>query len=317
MHFDAQAAPGVAPRQDSVPAGDGFVLGATIFPPSRPGRGTVIVHGATAVPQTFYRRFAGFLATRGIRVVTYDYRGVGRSRPRRLAGFPATMTDWARRDAAAIHAWVRDHHGDEPLALVGHSFGGQLIGLLDEARDASGALLAATQLPSLGHFPPLHRAVVGAFFKGIIPLAFRMTGYLPGWTGLGVDLPAGVAEEWARWCTEPGGYLVASHPDARARFAAFRRPVLFYSFTDDRLAPVRSVDALLGVLRGADLEHRRVTPDDVGAPIGHFGFFRQRHEGRFWPEAATWLTAVLAGERPPRDIWITAEEIQRDLEYGR
>src|SRR5215813_7685544 len=200
-----------AARPVELLASDGFRLGATLFAPSRPGLGTVIVHGATAVPQGYYRRFAEFLAAHGIRVLTYDFRGIGRSRPAKLAGFTATMSDWARRDAAAAHAWVRDHHGDEPLALVGHSFGGQLLGLLDGAAEAQGALLVGSQLGWLSLWPPVRRAIIGTYLKAIVPATAATFGYVPSWTGLGADLPAGVAREWVGWCKSPR-YLVDENP---------------------------------------------------------------------------------------------------------
>jgi len=312
MRKPAQNAP--VGRPFDLVTSDGYSLGATLFAPPFPGLGTVIVHGATAVPQGYYRRFAEFLAARGLRVLTYDYRGVGASRPAELAGFDATMTDWARLDAAAAHAWVRDHHGDEPLALVGHSFGGQLLGLVDEAAAAAGALLVGSQLGSVTLWPPLRRILFGAFLRTLVPAATSALGYLPGWAGLGADLPAGVAREWAGWCLQPR-YLLDAHPEAAARFAAFRRPVLLYSFSDDGYAPPRTVEALVKLLGGADLEQRRLGPEDVGAPIGHFGFFRPTFAARLWPEAAHWLAAVLAGEPPPRDVLITEEELARDLGY--
>src|SRR5262249_62064122 len=92
-------------------------------------RWRVIAKGPTRGPQAYSRRFAGHLAERGMRVLTYDCRGIGRSRPARRAGFTASMTDWARLDAAAAHRFVGKHHGAEPMAIVGHSFGGPLIGL--------------------------------------------------------------------------------------------------------------------------------------------------------------------------------------------
>src|SRR5262249_22174902 len=99
MRKPAQNAP--AGRPFDLVTSDGYSLGATLFAPPFPGLAPVIVNGAPAVPQGYYRRFAEFLAARGLRVLTYDYRGVGASRPAELAGFDATMTDWARLDAAA------------------------------------------------------------------------------------------------------------------------------------------------------------------------------------------------------------------------
>ena len=91
------------------------------------------------MPRKIYRGFASYLASRGCAVLTYDYRGTGGSRPpagrgyiqpRSLAGFQATMADWATQgrhrggglDARALHTL--------PLLYVGHSFGGQALGLL-------------------------------------------------------------------------------------------------------------------------------------------------------------------------------------------
>ena len=105
-----QPSASVSIRKLAIAAEDGFVLGASLYHPvAARARGTVILHGATAVPQSYYRHFASFLAERGLRVLTYDYRGVGRSRPAQLRGFAATMTDWARLDAAAVHRFVRTH----------------------------------------------------------------------------------------------------------------------------------------------------------------------------------------------------------------
>src|SRR5687768_441819 len=83
--------PRITPRETVITAADGFELGATVIAPPRP-RATLVIHGATATKQTYYARFAAYAAARGHRVVTYDYRGVGASRPRSLIGFDATMS---------------------------------------------------------------------------------------------------------------------------------------------------------------------------------------------------------------------------------
>ena len=220
----------------TLPAIDGHPLGASLFEPRGPARGTLIVHGATATPQRFYRGFARHLAEGGVRVVTYDYRGVGESRPASLRGYRATMTEWARLDARAMHRHVGGYFGAGPVAVLGHSFGGQLVGLIDEPRDVAAALFVGAQLGYYGHWPPLQRARLAVVWRALVPAFNATLGYLPGRAGIGEDLPRGVAEEWARWCTHPE-YLVSEHPDAVARFGRFDRPAAFYSFTDDEYGP--------------------------------------------------------------------------------
>lgn len=308
----------------SLHAIDGYPLAATHFEPHGTPRGTLILHGATATPQRFYRAFAQFLAERGVRVVTYDYRGIGGSRPPSLRGFHATMTEWADLDARAVHRYVAAYHGAGPVAILGHSFGGQLVGLVDEARDACGALFVGAQLGYFGSWPLVQRAWLAVMWHALVPALTATVGYLPGRVGVGEDLPRGVAEEWARWCSHPE-YLISGHPDAAERFARFDCPTVLYSFTDDAFAPRPAVDALLGRLTSAPLEHRRVNPLDLGShAIGHFGFFRRAFKDTLWADALGFLTDTFDGRAPrrvssARSSWgIREEDVLADLRtHGR
>jgi len=58
----------------TIPAMDGYKLGATLFLPRGAKRHAVLISSATAVPRKIYRGFAGYLARRGCTVLTYDYR---------------------------------------------------------------------------------------------------------------------------------------------------------------------------------------------------------------------------------------------------
>jgi predicted alpha/beta hydrolase len=274
---------------------DGRPLGATRFEPRGRALGTLVIHGATATPARYYRAFASSLAEEGVRVLTYDYRGIARSRPSSLRGDTATMTEWALLDARAAHRYVAEQYPDEPFAVLGHSFGGQLVGLIDEPRDASCALFVGVQLGYYGNWPALQRARLAAIWKVVVPAFTSTIGYLPGRVGVGEDLPRGVAEEWARWCTSPD-YLVSEHPDAIARFARFHPPLAFYSFTDDDFAPERTVGALLDRLPPRGIDHRRIDPKNLGkGPIGHFGFFRPKFRESLWREASAFLKNGFAG----------------------
>lgn len=310
-------------------AADGAVLGATLFTPRGAAiapRGTVILHAATAVPASYYQRFARFIAHAiGAHVLTYDYRGIGRSRPRSLRGFSATLTDWARLDAAAAHAFVRERFPGEPFALVGHSFGAQLVGLIDEPRAAAGMIMVGAQLAYYRDWPVKEQPRLGFIWKVAVPAATALFGYLPGRLGLGEDLPRDVARQWAAWCLHPD-YMISEHLDARERFARFDAPTLFYSFTDDAYAPQAAVQHLLRRLRRAPLEHVRLMPEERGADaIGHFGFFRPRFSATLWREAATFLRDALDGRVPrhqpelgePALARTLRDDVMADLRYGR
>ncbi len=77
---------GVTASAVTIPARDGYPLGATLHLPCQVPFGLVLVHAATAVPARYYAPFAAALAGRGLAALTYDYRGIGASRPPKLRG---------------------------------------------------------------------------------------------------------------------------------------------------------------------------------------------------------------------------------------
>ena len=64
-----------------VTTGDGYTLAATTFGDAATARASVLVAGAMGVEQRYYAGFARWLAGQGFFVATFDYRGMGRSRP--------------------------------------------------------------------------------------------------------------------------------------------------------------------------------------------------------------------------------------------
>ncbi|TMH21490.1 MAG: alpha/beta hydrolase [Betaproteobacteria bacterium] len=141
-------------------ADDGYALGATVF--GSRGR-AVLVMPATGVPQSYYAKYAAYLAERGFMVLTFDYRGIGRSRNGDIRASSARMRDWALLDAAAAARYL----GGE-IAVVGHSFGGQALGLLPEPGRITAALLVGAQSGYWRHWPA-HRPAGSGEAPGLLP----------------------------------------------------------------------------------------------------------------------------------------------------
>lgn len=292
------------PRDLELGATDGFRLAATVFEPEDAARATVVVAGATGVKRRYYRPFAADLAGRGLRVVTFDYRGIGGSAPASLRGFGADMRDWAEGDVDGVLAAVAARWPEAPALLVGHSFGGQALGLLRNAETLRGAFLVASQSGWWRLWPMPARLGMVFLWYAAIPLLTAVFGYMPARVlGLGEDLPYGVARQWARWGRHRD-YVLSAGPDVPARFAAVSLPIRFVSLADDVYAPRRAVETLIRAYRNAERSHRHIAARDIGArKIGHFGFFRQRFREPLWREAGDWLlaTAGAAPDPPPRD----------------
>jgi predicted alpha/beta hydrolase len=273
-----------------IPARDGYALAATTFEPPSPAATWVLVNSATAVRRAYYAKFARFLAAQGFAVVTYDYRGIGGSRPNRLRRFEARMRDWAQQDAAGVMDWIDVRHSGR-LVAVGHSFGGQALGLLPRAERLAGALIVGSQSGYWRHWPGWRAGAIVALWYAVIPGLSAACGYYPASVlRMGEDMPAGVAQEWARWGRRPGYVTDADGGALRAGYARVAFPIRAYSFSDDTFAPPRAVAALLSFYAGASIERRALTPGDLGVKaVGHWGFFRERFREPLWHEAAAWL----------------------------
>lgn len=290
----------VAERGKAVPllARDGLTLAGTLFEPtSAPARARaaarlpVVVASATGVKQRYYRPFASWLASEGYRVVTFDYRGIGGSRAPGAAWHGADMHTWGEQDLAGVLAQVADDPalggGRGRALVVGHSVGGQLLGLQPEPERIAASVNVASGSGDFRLWPAAARWRMALLWYGIVPSVTRVVGYLPGALGIGEDLPPGVALEWARWCRTPGYLVGEPHEERRARFARFRAPILAWSFADDTYAPPDAVDAMVALYaESAPVTRRTISRQE--ARVGHFGFFRERHRA-FWREARSFL----------------------------
>jgi predicted alpha/beta hydrolase len=276
----------------TIAARDGYPLAATkVVPAGRP-RAAVLINSATAVPRRIYRGFAAYLAEHSFAAVTYDYRGVAGSRPASLAGFAVRMRDWAALDTAAAIDHARRAWPDVPLLAVGHSFGGQAIGLAPNNGEISRALLIAAQAGHwrLFHAPEKYRVYVMMRIVGSA-IAHAM-GYVPGWTGIGEDIPKGVFLEWTGWVMKPRYFFDDPTLEALANFPRYRGPLRAICLTDDPWATAPAVDLLCSGFTGTTPERLDIHPRDIGVPrIGHFGFFRPENRQTLWRAAADWLRA--------------------------
>ncbi|MDX1622943.1 MAG: hypothetical protein R3199_03070, partial [Gemmatimonadota bacterium] len=181
------------------------------------------------------------------------------------------------------------------LLVVGHSCGGQLLGLAPTSERVDAAIFVTAGIPYWRHWPRPHRWAVWALWRLLLPaLCAGGRDTVPARRlGLsGVDVPCGVALEWARWGRSERYLFDPEHGLDVSRYSSLELPIRSYAFADDLYSPPSTVAALLDEYGGAEVELRRVAPEDAGMErIGHFGFFRERSRGFLWREAAGWLAA--------------------------
>jgi len=271
-------------------AADERPLAATVLEPPRV-EGAVVVASAAGVPRRIYVGVAGCLAEAGLAVLTFDYRGIGGSRQgRRLRDDDARMEDWGRLDLEGALRWMHRAYPGVPQLLLGHSAGGQLVGLAPSARRLAGAAFIGSQLGWSGNWPWPERAVMLALWYVVIPTLTSTVGYLPMQAlGQGEDLPAGVGRQWAAWGRRRRYLFDALGPEVREAYAALQFPVRALHISDDIYAPRKGVEALVSFY-GGKREVHTVTPAQAGTPsIGHFGWVRPRFAAAVWEPIRDWF----------------------------
>jgi predicted alpha/beta hydrolase len=275
-----------------LPARDGVKLAATLFEPETPNGAALLVNSGTGIPRQFYAAFASHLALRGFAVLTYDYRGIGGSE----TPHAATVEQWGRVDQASMIEHLARLRPGASLGLIGHSFGGQVLGLADNIAEVDAAVLICSQSGHWRHWPPGRRRLrMLALWWFLIPGLTAATGRFPGsWIGT-ADLPANIARSWARWGRSPHYVCDLRGRPLRPHNGTVTFPIQWLSFSDDPAAPPSAVEALLPYYPNARIERRHLAPADLGVPsIGHFSFFRKSMPRAPWDELASWLKAMTA-----------------------
>jgi predicted alpha/beta hydrolase len=288
-----KALPAVEPQAMTFRCADGVVLSGHLW--SRPGASAVvIVNSATGVLARYYHRYAGFLAEHGFDVITYDYRGIGESRPQHLRRCDFRWSDWGTKDFAAVFEAAERLAEGRPTMVVGHSIGGFLPGLASGFERCSAFLSVGGQYAYYRDYAPESRFTNFLKWHVVMPALTAVCGYFPGRRlGWLEDLPAGVAFEWAfRGARVEDSFPKAQRQELVARLAAFRGPLLAVSPTDDVYATLPAIRRALAYYSGADQRILLISPSDLGAErIGHFDLFHSKHRDGFWRATLDWLVS--------------------------
>ncbi|MFC5472496.1 alpha/beta fold hydrolase [Paraherbaspirillum soli] len=285
-----------------IPAADGYQLGANLYysDESHFPETVAIVNCATGVKASYYSRYARFLAAHGYLAITYDYRGIGESRPASLRHLQATKCDWGSKDFEGVMQWVMKNFPDARIVVVGHSIGGVMPGFSASNWRIDRMLTVGAQYAYWKDYAKHVRYRMFIKWHVLMPLLTTLVGYFPGRTiGWLEDLPSGVAYEWAF----RGAALKAAAPsflgrsdqadgidDAVKYFSQLRCPLMAYSITDDEFGTPEAILRLLSYYKSSDRTHVVVTPDEFQlSKIGHFAFFHDRFSATLWMESLTWL----------------------------
>lgn len=260
---------------------NGNSMAGKYYPPQGTPRANLVLHGATGVPQRFYRHFAAWAAARGIGVLTYDYHDFGESLTRPLRESETNFADWCVRDQAAAQAKLAELAPEGPLWILGHSLGG--LGIPFHGYPERTARII-TVGAGLGHFtdhPWSYRPLVIAFWFVFGPPLTKLAGFMPGkHLGLGADLPAGVYWQWRKWCTRRDFYacdIGVSLPQPTYEVGV--PEVRLCVASDDVVVPPVAVKRYVDVLAPSQASYHEFSPEDYGLrSLNHVEFLARDSE---------------------------------------
>ncbi|MFT3674802.1 MAG: alpha/beta fold hydrolase [Chitinophagaceae bacterium] len=244
----------------------------------------VIIVPAAGVVQLFYKNIAEFFRNNRISAITFDYTGIGESLQGSLRNEDCRLASWGNIDLEAVIQHVIHNFPGQKIILIGHSIGGQLIGLAPSSCKATKIILVSAQSGYWRFWKGAGRMRMWVNWYLLVPVLTRLFGYLPAKRISRMEnLPKNVALEWARWCRS-SGYLCAPLLRNDLYFDRIKGKLTSISVSDDLLAPVKSVEWLTEQFSGAGIKRLHLLPEHFNClNIGHFSLFTEKFRDSFWP----------------------------------
>ena len=172
-------------------------LSVKVFEPSNSNGKLLLINSATGVKQQIYFSFANYLAEHGFVVITYDYSGIGESKPSKMRGFDSSMRNWGTVDFKTVTNFIQKGYPKYQKFCLGHSVGALILGMNDYSKNFEKFIFVGTQDAYVKNLT-FNVAVTALLGFGIaLPVMTHFFGYFPAHRfGLGESLPKGVAFDW-------------------------------------------------------------------------------------------------------------------------
>ncbi|MCG7529863.1 alpha/beta hydrolase [Psychrobium sp. MM17-31] len=265
-------------------------LAATIYAPQQLV-GAVLIGPATGIKRQFYDNFAKYLAGLGYGVLTFDNEGIGGSLHGTLKACDASLVSWGKHDLSLALTALQEHFPDTQYHLVGHSAGGQLVGLMPNAHELNSVFNVACSSGQLRNMRMSYQLKAQYFMNFYIPLSNLLFGLTHcDWVGMGEKLPKHVARQWRHWCNGQG-YVKTAFGDevTNHHYDELGLPMFWINAVDDDIANNANVDDMVSVF--SKVKARKLTLDPREhqlKEIGHMKFF-SRKSNSLWPMAIEWF----------------------------
>ena len=269
---------------------DGFELAGTLYEPEQI-KAAIMIGPATGIKRQFYNSFATHLAKNGYGVITFDNRGIGDSIKGNINKIGASLVSWGRLDMSAVLEKLKTIFPDQKYHLVGHSAGGQLVGLMENADEITSMFNFACSSGSTQNLEYPFKIMGHFFMNFFIPLSNFFFGKTNAqWVGMGEPLPKLVATQWRNWCNGTGYVATGFGNEIKHhKYDELNYPSMWVHATDDDIANLKNVKEMIMVFTKMNAEIITLNPKETGhKEIGHMKFFSSKNKN-LWPIATDWL----------------------------
>lgn len=269
---------------------DGFELSGTVFNPTEV-KAAILIAPATGLKQQFYNSFATYLSENGFGVLTFDNRGIGKSKGKSINGVNASLINWGKLDMTAALESLKLTFPNVDYHLIGHSAGGQLVGLMKNSKELKSMFNYGSSSGSLklSKYPFKLKSLF--WFKIYIPISNLFFGHTKSqWVGMGEPLPKLVATDWKRWCAGTGYVKVDLDTSIKDHlYDELSMNSMWLHAKDDDIATVETVNDMIRVFSKVNSQLLTLDPDNYGfKDLGHMKFFSSKKR-ELWGLALTWL----------------------------
>lgn len=256
---------------------DHNLISVTVFEPQNPNGKLLLINSATGVKQQVYFSFSKYFAENGFTAITYDYRGIGDSKPKKMNGFHATMRIWGTDDFKTVTDFIKKNYQNHQKFCLGHSVGALIIGMNENAHIFDKFIFVATQDAYIGNLKANIAASAVLGFGIAVPLTTKFFGYFPAHRfGLGESLPKGVAYDWRTLILNKKSTSRLYEKIATHFSKDLKQETFIIHAEDDPWVTMKGMENLMNnVYPHLKKTYREIkVSDSEKGEIGHINFFR-------------------------------------------
>ncbi|ALM22075.1 alpha/beta hydrolase [Nonlabens sp. MIC269] len=252
---------------------------------------SVMIAPATGITKKFYSAFANYLAEKGFATLTFDNRGIGESKGNSINSSNASLTNWGKLDMTAALECLKSEIPNSEYHLIGHSAGGQLVGLMKNAKEIKSMFNFGSSSGSLEYTKYPFKLKSFFWLNFYIPLSNLIFGHTKSqWVGMGEPLPKNVGKEFTKWCNGKG--YVKVDLDTKIKEHLYNElsfNTLWVHAKDDEIANYENVKDMIRVHPNIKSTILTLSPKEYGfKDIGHMKFFSKRKK-ELWDLTIKWL----------------------------